>query len=47
MIPPLEDLTPTGRNWIRRQVEKAPPLSPQQRARLAALLNQAEAEAGA
>lgn len=47
MIPPLEDLDPESQKWIRRQIEKAPPLSPSQRAGLAALFDQAEDEAGA
>ena len=46
MIPRLEDLDPASQAWIRRHIEKAPPLSPHQRARLEALFDQAEDEAG-
>jgi hypothetical protein len=47
VIPPLEELDPASQAWIRRQLEMARPLSPQQRAVLAALFDQAEDEVGA
>jgi hypothetical protein len=43
----LDALPEDQQAWVRRQLEKAPPLSPHQRAALAALFDQAEDGAGA
>jgi hypothetical protein len=42
----LEDLPEDQQAWIRRQIDAAPTLSPQQRAALSALFDQAEDGAG-
>jgi hypothetical protein len=43
----LDDLPPEQQAWIAARVEQAPPLTPQQRAGLAALFDQAEDEGDA